>query len=359
MTLDKALYILSHGSENLQTYLVAVSVIKEELETREETIRGLTAGQHTLQQALGRKEKEIEAHKHYYSECLRDLAEAHKREVHHKSKYDKLKASYDCEISYEKALNKQSVERAVKELAEDIKMAFYYEFNEIIPSVMADKIDELVKERLKVADVKWSVYIHTCPNGKKYIGITTRSCEERWRNGHGYRNNKHFHSAILKYGWNNIVHEVLATELSKEEAFLYETSLIALYKSNDPLYGYNHSEGGEGKTGFSPSEETKRKIKDKLTGKHRPDEVKQKVSAAHLGKPLTVEHKEKIKISCRNINSKKVVCITTGAVYPSASEAARQVGISKSGITACCRGEKSSCKKLEWAYIERSVCVGK
>lgn len=38
------------------------------------------------------------------------------------------------------------VSEVVKEFAESIKMAFYYEFDELIPSRMADKIDELVKE---------------------------------------------------------------------------------------------------------------------------------------------------------------------------------------------------------------------
>lgn len=38
------------------------------------------------------------------------------------------------------------VRAAVKEFAESVKMAFYYEFDELIPSIMADKIDELVKE---------------------------------------------------------------------------------------------------------------------------------------------------------------------------------------------------------------------
>lgn len=37
---------------------------------------------------------------------------------------------------------------AVKEFAESVKMAFYYEFDELIPSTMADKIDEIVKEVL-------------------------------------------------------------------------------------------------------------------------------------------------------------------------------------------------------------------
>lgn len=39
-----------------------------------------------------------------------------------------------------------NVRAAVEDVAERIKMAFYYEFDELIPSRMADKIDELVKE---------------------------------------------------------------------------------------------------------------------------------------------------------------------------------------------------------------------
>jgi hypothetical protein len=35
---------------------------------------------------------------------------------------------------------------AVKEFAEQVKMAFYYEFDELIPSIMADKIDNLAKK---------------------------------------------------------------------------------------------------------------------------------------------------------------------------------------------------------------------
>lgn len=38
---------------------------------------------------------------------------------------------------------------ALQTLADKIKLEFYYEFDEIIPSVMANKIDELVKEFLK------------------------------------------------------------------------------------------------------------------------------------------------------------------------------------------------------------------
>lgn len=44
------------------------------------------------------------------------------------------------------AENAEVRKQAVKEFAERVKMAFYYEFDELIPSIMADKIDEIVKE---------------------------------------------------------------------------------------------------------------------------------------------------------------------------------------------------------------------
>lgn len=42
----------------------------------------------------------------------------------------------------------EGLKKAVEDVAERIKMAFYYEFDELIPSTMADKIDEIVKEVL-------------------------------------------------------------------------------------------------------------------------------------------------------------------------------------------------------------------
>lgn len=36
--------------------------------------------------------------------------------------------------------------QAVKAFAEKLKMAFFYEFDEIIPSIMSDRIDELLKD---------------------------------------------------------------------------------------------------------------------------------------------------------------------------------------------------------------------
>jgi hypothetical protein len=40
------------------------------------------------------------------------------------------------------------VKRKVQYFAERVKMAFYYEFDELIPSIMADKIDEICNETI-------------------------------------------------------------------------------------------------------------------------------------------------------------------------------------------------------------------
>ena len=52
------------------------------------------------------------------------------------------------ERAEEMRLTNEERKQAVKEFAERVKMAFYYEFDELIPSTMADKIDEIVKEVL-------------------------------------------------------------------------------------------------------------------------------------------------------------------------------------------------------------------
>ena len=50
------------------------------------------------------------------------------------------------ERAEEMRLCNEERKRAVKRFATSVKLAFYYEFDELIPSIMADRIDELVKE---------------------------------------------------------------------------------------------------------------------------------------------------------------------------------------------------------------------
>lgn len=92
----------------------------------------------------------------------------------------------------------------------------------------------------------YSVYRHTCPNGKVYIGITKQKPERRWGNGgRGYKENEYFYRAIQKYGWDNIRHEIIAKGLTEDEAATMEIDLISRYRATDRSCGYNRHFGGK------------------------------------------------------------------------------------------------------------------
>lgn len=91
----------------------------------------------------------------------------------------------------------------------------------------------------------YTVYKHTTPSNKVYIGITSQNVNKRWQNGYGYTGSKYFSRAISKYGWDNIRHDILYENLTKERACEIEIELIDKYKSYDYHFGYNISRGGE------------------------------------------------------------------------------------------------------------------
>lgn len=170
------------------------------------------------------------------------------------------------------------------------------------------------------------VYIHTCPNQKRYVGVTTQSNPElRWKEGWGYHTQNYFYRAINKYGWNNISHEVFKTK-SKDLMFFWERILIYYYKTNDNKFGYNGTIGGEFKhddawrkslknrkrracseetrkkisaagKGHIVTEETRKKISE--ANKRRSDDYKLKLSMVHKGKTLSEETKKKMSESAK------------------------------------------------------------
>lgn len=139
----------------------------------------------------------------------------------------------------------------------------------------------------------YTVYKHTAPNGKVYIGITSQKPEKRWQNGEGYKDQPYWYHAIRKYTWKNIKHEIVKDGLEKEEACGLEKKLIAKYHATNRDKGYNISTGGEcGAAGVHPSAETRRKMSEALKGannpmygKHLSVETRRKMSESLKGKP--------------------------------------------------------------------------
>lgn len=117
---------------------------------------------------------------------------------------------------------------------------------------------------------KYKVYAHINKiNGKIYIGLTSKSPNQRWDNGKGYVYNSHFWSAIKKYGWDNFEHMIIFDDLTKEMAYVVEKELIKKYNTTDQNFGYNHLSGGDnGYSSYNPnyirtySEETRRKMSE-------------------------------------------------------------------------------------------------
>ena len=144
---------------------------------------------------------------------------------------------------------------------------------------------------------KYWVYIHTCPNGKKYVGITTRSePERRWgRNGEGYEGQL-FGKAVRKYGWSSITHEVFQVD-SKEEMYYTEKYLIAYYHTTEREFGYNLSSGGEKSAlGCIRSEEYRKKMSEaqkKVQKKVHSDlGYRKKISEVNKEKYLDPEYRK-------------------------------------------------------------------
>ena len=171
------------------------------------------------------------------------------------------------------------------------------------------------------------VYMHEHrENGKKYIGITCQDPYKRWGNGKNYKKTSYFRNAVDKYGWDMFKHEILYTNLSKEEACIKEQELIKKYKTNDNKYGYNNSVGGEiGSKGCHWKKKNKKLKATKKTDKGKP---------------------------------RVIVCVETKIEYPSLREASRLTGISKTCISLNANkksrqsyaGTLADGTKLHWQY---------
>ena len=221
--------------------------------------------------------------------------------------------------------------------------------------------------------MEYCVYMHTCPKGKVYIGITRNDPLKRWQNGRGYRTNEYFTRAIKKYGWENFKHEILVTGVSEKEAKEKEIFLIAEYKSNQREYGYNISSGGESRSGTKLTEDHKEKIRQGNLGKKVSEETRRKLSESakrSWSNPEHVEYMRKINTGANNkmygvklTNEQKLLrkCKTVVQIdfngffvreFISIHEAYNVTKISRDSISKCCKGKYKQAGGYVWKYKE-------
>lgn len=224
-------------------------------------------------------------------------------------------------------------------------------------------------------------------NNKIYIGQTSCSLEKRKNEHYNSLDNLYFHNAIRKYGKENFIWEILENNIcSYEKLNQQEKYWIQYFHSNDTNLGYNLTKGGESIEPLNnwrknnpdlakkhakecyakmkeymlnhPEKEEKRKQKAKENflnyyNNHKEEWREQSYQTYLKHKAQQDEQMKKF----HQQQSKKVQCLETGIIYPSASEASRQTKISQGNISACCRGERLSAgktsdnKKLHWIYL--------
>lgn len=164
--------------------------------------------------------------------------------------------------------------------------------------------------------------------------------------------------AIEKYGWDNIDHEIIESELTKEEAEAKERELIAKYKSNVPEHGYNITSGGEciGKHSLETIEkfkEIKRRLDANPEYRRRLREGHKGISPPNKGKPMSEEQKIKLSIAkrgCEGHGKKKVLCVETGVIYESLTLAAKETGTNITKIVEVCKHHRHTSNGLHWEY---------
>jgi group I intron endonuclease len=166
-------------------------------------------------------------------------------------------------------------------------------------------------------------------NNKEYIGLTTRTVEQRWKQ-HIRESNKEgswewntpLGNAIKKYGKDLFQIFVLEECSSETELKQKEIQLIRERKSLASETGYNLTLGGDGRLGYKLSEETKRKIGEGNLGKIMSNEAKEKMSIAAkkrcVGKPSPMDGKKHTEKS-----KQKIISFLTGRKHSEESKRKR------------------------------------
>lgn len=152
-------------------------------------------------------------------------------------------------------------------------------------------------------------------NGKRYIGKTTKTLEERWYRhikDAEYGSDTFFHRAIRKHGAHNFSIEFLAEGLEEEE--------VKMIKAFNPEY--NMTQGGDGgDTSLSPNYRIAMSRRN-YTGSNNPNYGKRGAESPNYGSRRTLEQKANISNSDYLKKKKRVVKIND-VIYESVQAAAR------------------------------------
>ena len=140
------------------------------------------------------------------------------------------------------------------------------------------------------------IYKLTAPNGKIYIGQTIclkdRKCDYNTKR---FQNQIKLWNSCQKYNWNpkNTFEVIEECKCGPNKIFLNEREIYWIQFYNSVKEGLNCNDGGDGNIGYSPSEETRKKLSLANKGQKRSVEFCKKISESLKGKKRSKESIDK------------------------------------------------------------------
>ena len=213
------------------------------------------------------------------------------------------------------------------------------------------------------------IYMHTNKvNGKKYIGQTSLSLEERCgKDGKNYDPSYKFGRAISKYGWDCFDHEIITEAATLDEANELEKYYISFYDSY--RNGYNMTLGGRGVINDTCSigvfqVDTEKKIVNHFdsiaSAANCLDVCASNISSCLLGTQLTCHgfyfFPDNIDIDTIQLPKSKynrsIICTNTGVIYETMFAASKELGISYASIARNCARNSVSAGGYVFAFFD-------
>ena len=131
-------------------------------------------------------------------------------------------------------------------------------------------------------------------NGKKYVGQATnlKKRQNRWNDLNQPYAGPAINAARAKYGLEAFGFEILK-ECDDKELDYWEKYYVKELNTKAP-YGYNLTDGGGGMSGYTLSEETRKKLSEINKGKCLSEETKRKIGEGHKGLVRSQETRKKL-----------------------------------------------------------------